>query len=58
MPEHRQSQWTHRLARLRALRERFTSAGQYDRAQRAYIAVQHAYERWANEVFRARTSHV
>ena len=47
----RQAQWTHRLERLRALGERFTRAQCYDRADQTYRAVQHVYDRWANEMF-------
>jgi hypothetical protein len=48
----RQAQWTHRLEHLHALRERFTQAHQYDRAYKAYLTVQHVYDRWADEIFR------
>ena len=51
MSRERQAQWTHRLDRLHALRERFTQAHQYDRAYKAYLTVQHVYDRWADEVF-------
>ncbi len=51
----RHAQWTSRLDRLKALRARFTSSGRYDRAYKTNLAVQHAYERWADEVFAART---
>ena len=47
----RQAQWTHRLERLRALEERFAQAQCYDRAHKAYRAVQHVYDRWADEMF-------
>jgi hypothetical protein len=40
------------------LRERFTAGGRYGRAYKTYLAVQHAYERWADEVFAARTREV
>ena len=49
----RQAQWTHRLERLHALRERLTEAHRYDRAYKAYLAVQHVYDRWADEMFGA-----
>lgn len=51
MSRERQAQWTHRLERLRALRERFTIAHRYDRAYEAYLTIQHLYDRWADEVF-------
>jgi hypothetical protein len=54
MSHDRHAQWTSRLDRLKALRERFASVGRYDRAYKTYLAVQHAYERWADEVFAAR----
>ena len=53
MSRERQVQGGHRLEHLRALRERFTISRQYDRALRAYIVVQHLYDRWADEVFAA-----
>ncbi len=53
MSHQRQAQWTHRLERLQALRERFACAHRYDRAYKAYRLVQHLYDRWANEVFAA-----
>ena len=49
----RQAQWTHRLERLHSLRERLTVAHRYDRAYKAYLAVQHVYDRWAEEMFGA-----
>ena len=58
MSQDRHAQWTGRLDRLKALRERFTSSGRYDRAYKTYLAVQHAYERWADEVFAARARQV
>jgi hypothetical protein len=51
MSRERQAQWTHRLEHLHALRERFTSSHRYDRAYKAYLAVQHVYDRWADEMF-------
>jgi hypothetical protein len=51
MSRERQAQWTHRLERLQTLRERFMGAKRYDRAYRAYLAVQRLYDRWADEVF-------
>jgi len=53
MSRERQAQWSHRLERLQALRERFTCAHQYERAYKAYLAVQRLYDRWADEVFAA-----
>ena len=54
MSHQRQEQWTQRLDRLRNLRERFVAARRYDRAYKVYLAIQHVYDRWADEVFRAR----
>ena len=54
MSHERRAQWTHRLDRLHALRERFLAAHRYDRAYKVYLAIQHVYDRWADEVFRAR----
>jgi hypothetical protein len=54
MSHQRQEQWTHRLDRLRGLRERFVAARRYDRAYKVYLVIQHLYDRWADEVFRAR----
>ena len=54
MSHERQAQWTYRLDRLRALRERLVAARRYDRAYKVYLAIQHVYDRWADEVFRAR----
>jgi hypothetical protein len=51
MSHQRQSQWSHRLQQLQALRERYMRLGRYDRAHKAYLAAQHVYERWADEVF-------
>ena len=51
MSHERQAQWSHRLDRLRALRERFLSAHRYDRAYKVYLTIQHVYDRWADEVF-------
>jgi hypothetical protein len=53
MSHERQAQWTSRLERLRGLRERFVTARRYDRAYQVYLAIQHVYDRWADEVFRA-----
>jgi len=53
MSRERQAQWTHRLQHLEALRERFTGAGRYDRAYKAYRVAQYVYDRWAHEVFAA-----
>ena len=49
----RQDQWTQRISRLRALKDRFTSQTSFDRAAQAHRAIQHVYERWADEVFAA-----
>ena len=51
MSRERQAQWTHRLERLHALRERFTAAHHYDRAYEVYLTIQHVYDRWADEMF-------
>ena len=53
MSSKRQAQWTYRLERLHALRARFTGTSRYDRAYKAYLAIQHVYDRWADEVFAA-----
>ena len=53
MSQDRQSQWSRRLARLQDLKERYTGRQRYDRAYRAHRAIQHVYERWADEVFAA-----
>ena len=53
MSRERQAQWTHRLEHLLALRERFSSSHRYDRAYKAHLAVQHVYDRWADEMFSA-----
>jgi hypothetical protein len=52
MSRERHAQWTHRLHRLHALRERFVAAHHYDRAHKAYLTIQHVYDRWADELFR------
>ena len=51
MSQQRQEQWNHRLEQIRAMRDRFTAMGHYDRAYEVYLAIQHAYELWADEVF-------
>ena len=51
MTNERQIQWSHRLKHLQALRDRFAATRRYDRAYKAYLIVQHLYERWADEVF-------
>ena len=56
MSHQRQAQWSHRLQRIQALRAHLTGAGQYDRAYEAYLVAQHAYDRWADEVFVAARS--
>lgn len=53
MSHDRQAQWTHRLERLHALRERYTAARHYERAYETYLIIQHVYDRWADEVFRS-----
>ena len=53
MSQERQAQWTHRLDHLHSLRDRFVVARRYDRAYKVYLAIQHLYDRWAGEVFRA-----
>jgi hypothetical protein len=54
MSHNRKTQWTHRLERLHALRERFTAAHQYARAYETFLTIQHAYDLWADEMFRSR----
>jgi hypothetical protein len=54
MTSARQSQWSRRLEFLQAVREDYTRSGRYDRARRAHMIVQQAYERWADEVFASR----
>lgn len=51
MSRDRQAQWSHRLERLHALRDRFATARRYDRAYEAYLVIQHVYDRWAGEMF-------
>lgn len=51
MSQARRTQWSQRLSHLHALRERFSRVGRHDRAYKAYLVVQHAYDRWAAEVF-------
>ena len=51
MSHHRQSQWSHRLQQLQALRERYSGAGRYDWADKAHLLMQRLYDRWADEVF-------
>ena len=53
MSQHRQAQWTHRLARIKDLQERFRGIGRHDRAYKAYLVLQRVYDRWAGEVFAA-----
>jgi hypothetical protein len=50
MSREHQAQWTYRLERLHALRERFACANRHDQGYKAYLAVQHVYDRWAGEV--------
>ena len=56
MTSARQSQWSRRLQLLQTMREHFARSGRYDRARRAHLIVQQAYERWADEVFEARAT--
>jgi hypothetical protein len=51
MSRERQTQWTRRLERLHAVRERLTAACRYDRAYETYLIIQHVYDRWADEMF-------
>ena len=51
MSQHRQTQWIRRLDRLYALKDRFVNTSRYDRAHKALLAIQHVYDRWADEVF-------
>jgi hypothetical protein len=51
MSRQRQMQWSQRLERLHSLRDRFAAAHHYDRAYKAYLIIQHVYDRWAEEVF-------
>ena len=53
MSHERQAQWSHRLDRLRTLRDKFVAAHRYERAYKVHLAIQHVYDRWADEVFRA-----
>ncbi len=53
MSQTRQTQWNQRLARLRALKDRYTDRSNHDRAYKAHLAMQRVYERWADEVFAA-----
>lgn len=53
MSHQRQVQWTMRIVRLQALRNRFARTGRYDRAYKAYRVLQDVYDRWADEVFAA-----
>ena len=43
--------WTDRIDALRSLRARFAAMERYERASRAHLALQRAYERLANEIF-------
>ncbi len=51
MSRERQTQWAQRLERIKALRDRFAASRRYDRAHKAYLALQQVYDRWADEVF-------
>jgi hypothetical protein len=53
MSQTRQSQWTQRISRLQTLKDCFAARSRYDRAYKAHLAIQHVYERWADEVFAA-----
>ncbi|WP_165820282.1 hypothetical protein [Microvirga sp. KLBC 81] len=53
MSRERQAQWTQRLERLQALRERFMAAHNYHRAYEAYLSIQRVYDCWADEMFRS-----
>ena len=55
MTSTRQSQWSRRLELLQAVREHLIRSGRYERARRAHLIVQQAYERWADEVFASRS---
>jgi hypothetical protein len=44
MSRERQAQRSHRLERLHALRERFTTAHRYNRAYAAYLTIQRLYD--------------
>jgi hypothetical protein len=54
MSHQRRTQLTRRLEYLLAMQERFWAAHQYDRAYETYLTIQHAYDLWADEVFRSR----
>jgi hypothetical protein len=47
----RQAQWSQRANRLHHLRDHFLASGRHDRAYRAYLAIQHLVDRWADEMF-------
>jgi len=51
MSHERQAQWSHRLERLRALRERFAGAHHDGRAYETYLIIQHVHDRWGDEMF-------
>ncbi len=53
MSQVRQSQWSRRLERLQEIKARYTATRRYGRADQAHRAIQHVYERWADEVFAA-----
>ena len=53
MSHERQTQWSHRLNHLHTLRDSFIVTRRYDRAYKVYLLIQHLYDRWADEVFRA-----
>ena len=51
MSRQRQEQWYRRIQQIQAMRDRFTALGRYDRAYKAHLIIQHAYDLWADEVF-------
>ncbi len=54
MSQERHTQWKRRFDRLQTLRERLSANGRYDRAQKAYLLIQAAIDRWSDEVFSAK----
>ena len=51
MSHQRQEQWYRRFRQIQAMRDRFTALGRYDRAYKAHLTIQRAYDLWADEVF-------
>ena len=47
----RQAQWSQRADRLHHIRDHFLARGRHDRAYKAYLAIQHLIDRWADEMF-------